>query len=73
MDFLLKIYKLIFLIISFYIWRYTRKKLLKMERKERRAEKKKLKNAFKEEKVSQQRQIAQANKIVRYGLSVKDI
>ena len=50
-----------------------RKKLLKMERKERRIEKKKLKNAFKEEKVSQQRQIAQANKIVRYGLSVKDI
>ena len=50
-----------------------RKKLLKMERKERRIEKKKLKNAFKEEKVTQQRQIAQANKIVRYGLSVKDI
>ena len=50
-----------------------RKKLLKMERKERRIEKKKLKNAFKEEKVTQQRQIAQANKIVRYGLSIKDI
>ena len=44
-----------------------------MERKEKRAEKKKLKNAFKEEKVAQQKQIAQANKIVRYGLSVKDI
>ncbi len=50
-----------------------RQKLTKMERKEKRAEKKKLKKAFKEEKVTQQRQIAQANKIVRYGLSVKDI
>ena len=50
-----------------------RKKLLKMERKERRDEKKKLKNDFKEEKVTQQRQIAQSNKIVRYGLSIKDI
>ena len=50
-----------------------RQKLVKMERKEKRAEKKKLKNAFKEEKVAQQKQIAQSNKIVRYGLSVKDI
>ena len=50
-----------------------RQKLVKMERKEKRAEKKKLKKAFKEEKVTQQKQIAQANKIVRYGLSVKDI
>ena len=50
-----------------------RKKLLKEEKKERRAEKKQMKEAFKKEKHHQQRQIAEANKIIRCGLSVKDI
>ena len=50
-----------------------RKKLLKMEKKEKRIENKKVKLAFKEEKKHQQRQIAEANKVIRCGLSVKDI
>lgn len=50
-----------------------RKKLVKMERKEKRIENKKLKNEFKEEKKKQQKQIAETNKIIRSGLSVKDL
>ena len=50
-----------------------RKKLLKMERREKRIEKKKLKNLFKEEKKHQEQIIANTNKIIRYGLSVKDL
>lgn len=50
-----------------------RKKLLKMEKKEKRIENKKIKLAFKEEKKHQQRQIAEANKVIRCGLSVKDL
>ena len=46
---------------------------VKMEKKEKRIENKKVKLAFKEEKKHQQRQIAEANKVIRCGLSVKDI
>ena len=50
-----------------------RKQALKAERREKRKEKKELKQAFKNEKKIQQHQIAEANKTVRYGLSIKDL
>ena len=50
-----------------------RKKLVKIENKERREEKKRMKNMFREEKVLQQKQIADCNKVIRYGMSVKEM
>ena len=50
-----------------------RKQALKAERREKRKEKKELKQAFKNEKKLQQHQIAETNKTIRYGLSIKDL
>ena len=50
-----------------------RKKLIKQENKERREKKKELKEAFKKEKGRVQKVIAESNKNMRNGLSVKEV
>lgn len=50
-----------------------RKKLVKQENKERREKKKKMKEEFKSEKLKIQKNISNANKVMRVGLSVKEL
>ncbi len=50
-----------------------RKKLVKQENKERREQKKKMKEEFKSEKLRIQKNISNANKVMRVGLSVKEL
>jgi len=50
-----------------------RKKFCKEEKKEKRKQKKELKEAFTFEKCKQQRQIANTNQVIRFGLSVKEL
>jgi len=50
-----------------------RKKLLREEKKDMRIIKKEIKVAFKDEKNKQAKQIASSNKVLRYGVSVKEV
>jgi hypothetical protein len=50
-----------------------RKKEIKKENKERREQKKALKEAFKKEKIRVQKVICSNNKVIRSGLSIKEI
>lgn len=50
-----------------------RKKEIKKENKERREQKKALKEAFKKEKIRVQKVISNTNKVIRSGLSIKEV